>query len=101
MVGSFPFGRLGSRPTLERGHLPLKFRTDNSHQAFKEKRRTLVSSLANVAWLEGEEIRKKGKKYIGTLPDYFGTARREAEQAAAADQQANGKDADTEETDPA
>ncbi len=24
-----------SKPTLERGHLPLKFRTDNSHQAFK------------------------------------------------------------------
>src|SRR5215211_3792238 len=30
----FPSGS-GSRPTLERGCLPLKFRADNSHQAFK------------------------------------------------------------------
>src|SRR5215217_3530120 len=29
----FPSGS-GSRPTLERGCLPLKFRADNSHQAF-------------------------------------------------------------------
>jgi hypothetical protein len=33
----FPSGS-GSRPTLERGYLPLKFRTDNSHQAFKPLR---------------------------------------------------------------
>lgn len=31
----FPPGS-GSKPTLERGHFPLKFRSDNSHQAFKE-----------------------------------------------------------------
>src|SRR5215213_8133563 len=30
----FPWGS-GSRPTLERGHLPLKSSIDNSHQAFK------------------------------------------------------------------
>src|SRR5215208_549175 len=34
----FPWGS-GSRPTLERGCLPLKFRADNSHQAFKERGR--------------------------------------------------------------
>lgn len=27
----------GSKPTLVRGHLPLKFSTDNSHQAFKRQ----------------------------------------------------------------
>src|SRR5215212_1170784 len=31
----FPWGS-GSRPTLERGCLPLKSRADNSHQAFKK-----------------------------------------------------------------
>ncbi|MGF1470392.1 MAG: hypothetical protein ACFB50_01465, partial [Rubrobacteraceae bacterium] len=31
----FPSGSV-SKPTLERGHLPLKSRTDNSHQTFKE-----------------------------------------------------------------
>src|SRR5512133_519005 len=30
----FPLGS-GSKPTLERGCLPLKFRADNSHQAFQ------------------------------------------------------------------
>jgi hypothetical protein len=30
----FPWG-LGGKPTLECGHLPLKFRTANSHQAFE------------------------------------------------------------------
>ena len=30
----FPSGSVG-KPTLVRGHLPLKFRPDNSHQAFK------------------------------------------------------------------
>lgn len=48
----------------------------------RDKRRALLSSLANLAWSEGEAIRKNGKKYIKTLPDYFGTAEREAEQAA-------------------
>ena len=34
--GSVPFpSGLGGKPTLECGHLPLKFRTGNSHQAFK------------------------------------------------------------------
>jgi hypothetical protein len=33
-MSSFPSG-LGGKPTLECGHLPLKFRTGNSHQAFK------------------------------------------------------------------
>ena len=33
----FPKGS-GSRPTLECGCLPLKFRADNSHQAFKGQR---------------------------------------------------------------
>src|SRR5215212_11055859 len=32
----FPVGS-GSKPTLERGHLPLKSSPDNSHQAFKAK----------------------------------------------------------------
>jgi hypothetical protein len=32
-MSSFPSG-LGGKPTLECGHLPLKFRTGNSHQAF-------------------------------------------------------------------
>jgi hypothetical protein len=31
----FPSG-LGGKPTLECGHLPLKFYTGNSHQAFNE-----------------------------------------------------------------
>src|SRR5215208_318015 len=31
----FPVGS-GSKPTLERGHLPLNSSTDNSHQAFKD-----------------------------------------------------------------
>ncbi|MGF1471945.1 MAG: phosphoribosyltransferase, partial [Rubrobacteraceae bacterium] len=31
----FPSGSV-SKPTLERGHLPLKSRTDNSHQTFKD-----------------------------------------------------------------
>jgi hypothetical protein len=31
----FPLGS-GSKPTLERGHLPLKCLTDNSHQAFND-----------------------------------------------------------------
>jgi len=36
--GSVPFpSGLGSRPTLERGHLPLKSSMDNSHQAFKSE----------------------------------------------------------------
>jgi hypothetical protein len=34
--GSVPFpSGLVSKPTLVRGHLPLKFSVDNSHQAFK------------------------------------------------------------------
>src|SRR5918997_2123619 len=34
---SVPFPvRSGSKPTLERAHLPLKSSTDNSHQAFKQ-----------------------------------------------------------------
>jgi hypothetical protein len=32
----FPWGS-GSKPTLKGGHLPLKFPTGNSHQAFKEQ----------------------------------------------------------------
>ena len=32
----FPSGS-GSRPTLDRGHLPLKSSIDNPHQAFKER----------------------------------------------------------------
>ena len=31
----FPTGSVLGKPTLERGHLPLKLPTDNSHQAFK------------------------------------------------------------------
>ena len=38
----FPSGS-GSRPTLERGCLPLKFRADNSHQAFKKTFRSQCS----------------------------------------------------------
>jgi DNA-binding transcriptional MerR regulator len=67
----------------------------------RKKRYVLLSSLANLAWLEGEAIRKQGKKYIGTLPDYFGTAEREAEKAAAADQpDDDGKDADAKDASP-
>src|SRR5215217_7993301 len=35
----FPLGS-GSKPTLVRGHLPLKFRVDNSHQTFKNSSRS-------------------------------------------------------------
>src|SRR5215211_5103709 len=41
----FPLGS-GSKPTLVRGHLPLKFRVDNSHQTLKRSRSS--SSLAST-----------------------------------------------------
>jgi hypothetical protein len=66
----------------------------------RKKRHVLLSSLANLAWLEGKRIRQKGKKYIGTLPDYFGTAERDAEKAVGVDQAEDGDDTDTEEANP-
>lgn len=67
-----------------------------------KKRRVLLSSLANLARLEGKAIRKKGTKYTGTLPDYFGTAEKEAEKAVAKDlTEDDGDDTDTEEASPA
>ena len=55
-----------------------------------------MSRLANLAYLDGKEIREKGKRYIGDLPDYFLLAERDAD----ADQMEDGDDADTEEASP-
>ena len=44
----FPWG-LGGKPTLECGHLPLKFRTGNSHQAFESRGRLPVKLLERDA----------------------------------------------------
>src|SRR5829696_8164455 len=43
----FPLGS-GSKPTLVRGHLPLKFRVDNSHQTFEEGVRILSQALIEM-----------------------------------------------------
>src|SRR5215217_1322571 len=43
----FPLGS-GSKPTLVRGHLPLKFRVDNSHQTFKPAFYGLCDELRTV-----------------------------------------------------
>src|ERR687897_690112 len=49
--GSVPFpSGLGGKPTLECGHLPLKFRTGNSHQAFEETTGSLFSSDLYIQW---------------------------------------------------
>ncbi|HZY65211.1 MAG: hypothetical protein M3N10_05440 [Actinomycetota bacterium] len=68
----------------------------------RKKRRVLLSSQATyVAWLEGKEIRGMGKKYIGTVPDYFETPEKEAEKAASDDQtEDDGEDTDTEAASP-
>lgn len=60
----------------------------------RKKRLNLLSSLANLAYLDGKAIREKSGQYIGDLPDYFLTA----EQDADADQMEDG--ADTEEASP-
>ena len=62
----------------------------------KRNRLKLLSRLANLAYLDGKEIREKGKRYIGNLPDYFLLAERDAD----ADQMEDGDDADTEEASP-
>src|SRR5215212_1241550 len=58
----FPWGS-GSRPTLERGHLPLKSSIDNSHQAFK-CRWTLYDRTKNRsdAWCD------PAQSPVGTTP---------------------------------
>lgn len=67
----------------------------------RKKRYVLLSSLANLAWLEGKNVRQKGKKYIKTLSDYFGTAEREADKAVSVDQAEDGDDdTDMEEASP-
>jgi hypothetical protein len=48
--GPFPSGSVG-KPTLVRGHLPLKFRPDNSHQAFKKQSNTLRSGIAGLRFV--------------------------------------------------
>jgi len=40
----FPSGLVLGKPTLVRGHLPLKFPTDNSHQAFKREENATTST---------------------------------------------------------
>jgi hypothetical protein len=62
----------------------------------RRDRLKLLSRLANLAYLDGKEIREKGKRYIGDLPDYFLLAERYAD----ADQMEDGDDADTEEASP-
>jgi len=62
----------------------------------RRDRLKLLSRLANLAYLDGKEIREKGKRYIGDLPDYFLLAERDAD----ADQMEDGDDADTEEASP-
>src|SRR3712207_1928085 len=42
----FPSGS-GSKPTLNRGHLPLKFSTDNSHQAFNTGANILLGARSS------------------------------------------------------
>jgi hypothetical protein len=92
------------KATLADGDVPTKGKSREEKQKVanvRQKRRALLSNLANLGWLEGEEIRKKGKKYIGTLPDYFGTAEKEAVKAATSDQSDDdGEDTDTEEASP-
>jgi hypothetical protein len=44
----------------------------------RTQRLRLLAKLANLAYLDGEAIRERGKRYIGDLPDYFLTAERDA-----------------------
>src|SRR5215218_11368377 len=79
----FPWG-LGGKPTLECGHLPLKFRTGNSHQAFKAedriKREMLATALAamstgyRVEALLTSVVEYRARKPGGALPQ-LGSAR--------------------------
>ena len=56
-VGSFPFGNGIGKPTLMRGHLPLKSSIYNSHQTFKDLGlkhiRLLTNNLTKVIGLQG------------------------------------------------
>jgi len=61
----------------------------------RKKRLKLLSSLANLAYLDGKAIREKGTQYIGGLPDYYLMAERDAD-----DDQMEDEGFDTEEARP-
>lgn len=52
----------------------------------RENRLKLLSRLANLGYLDGQEVRSKGEKFIGALPDYYGAAGKELEEAPQNDQ---------------
>ncbi len=53
----------------------------------KKKRDVLLSSLANLAYLDGEAVRHKGQKYLGTLPEYYPESEHGSDDAQAEDSQ--------------
>src|SRR5215212_5592866 len=77
----FPWGS-GSRPTLERGHLPLKSSIDNSHQAFKASDRGKAHSrpvltpqqTTPVTRICSKRLRLATARFPGNLGTYAQTS---------------------------
>src|SRR3712207_5237070 len=69
----FPSGS-GSKPTLNRGHLPLKFSTDNSHQAFDDISCVELKDLCcqSVSELKVELVRKAKERLRHEREDILG-----------------------------
>src|SRR5215211_2469566 len=61
----FPLGS-GSKPTLVRGHLPLKFRVDNSHQTFKA-----YTAVRTSLKLRPHDVRKPRDRLVCVKRSYY------------------------------
>src|SRR5215217_7266001 len=69
----FPLGS-GSKPTLVRGHLPLKFRVDNSHQTFKTVGMVAPLITAGLPLLSPHVYGKEARRET-SLSNFLGSGR--------------------------